>query len=267
MDREVCGKASKDHLSRAHNYIRVSFVYFSKDALERDINFHQERYPILYSVVDTPTKKRKDKGKMVRSRKPRPKAFVIFKSHTKLNLAKKELTWEEKNHPAVKAITTFLHLRKDKAGGIFLILGGGRGRGDGYMCGLAHNTFEKKRCIILMGELVNLKQDAVFCNVYDPNFETERVKMLEHLIDTQAVLPLPWCIGGDFNSVLDLAKRRGGVCNISFIRNFGEFIRKTKVVDIPTQGTFFTWSNNREHVCVGKAGPVSNLPDCAPMIS
>ncbi|KAK3224468.1 hypothetical protein Dsin_011493 [Dipteronia sinensis] len=93
-----------------------------------------------------------------------------------------------------------------------------------------------ERCIILMGELTNLKQDAVFYNVYAPNFEADRVKLWEFIVETQAAFPFPWCLGGDFNSMLDRTERKGGICNAGFIQNFSEFVRKARVIDLPTQG-------------------------------
>ncbi|KAK2645841.1 hypothetical protein Ddye_021036 [Dipteronia dyeriana] len=55
---------------------------------------------------------------------------------------------------------------------------------------------------------------------------------------------MPWYIGGDFNSVLSEAKKRGEFNRVS-IRNFNSFVLRMWVADIPTLGTYYTWSNNR----------------------
>ncbi|KAK3231406.1 hypothetical protein Dsin_003287 [Dipteronia sinensis] len=56
----------------------------------------------------------------------------------------------------------------------------------------------------------------------------------------------PWCMGGDFNSVLDLTERVGVGCDRGCIRSFNNFIAKANVVDIPLHGMKFTWSNNKD---------------------
>ncbi|KAK3219978.1 hypothetical protein Dsin_013948 [Dipteronia sinensis] len=56
---------------------------------------------------------------------------------------------------------------------------------------------------------------------------------------------MPWCIGGDFNTVINASERRGGEFNKWSGRAFNNFILQAKVVDIPMQGAVFTWSNNR----------------------
>ncbi|KAK3189155.1 hypothetical protein Dsin_028716 [Dipteronia sinensis] len=58
--------------------------------------------------------------------------------------------------------------------------------------------------------------------------------------------PVPWCFGGDFNSVLDPSERSGGVCLLNSLKNFNAFVLKAKVVDLLMQGFKFTWSNRRE---------------------
>ncbi|KAK2663407.1 hypothetical protein Ddye_001981 [Dipteronia dyeriana] len=59
-----------------------------------------------------------------------------------------------------------------------------------------------QRCIILVGELVKLNKEVVFCNVYAPSWDSEKAKLWDFIISAQKTLDMPWCIGGDFNSVL-----------------------------------------------------------------
>ncbi|KAK3229949.1 hypothetical protein Dsin_001830 [Dipteronia sinensis] len=59
----------------------------------------------------------------------------------------------------------------------------------------------------------------------------------------------PWCIWGDFNTVLRREERKGGLFNRSSVRNFHNFILQAQVIDIPLQGIQFTWSNNRVNGC------------------
>ncbi|KAK3218309.1 hypothetical protein Dsin_012279 [Dipteronia sinensis] len=64
----------------------------------------------------------------------------------------------------------------------------------------------------------------------------------------KATIPLLWCIGGDFNTVLDPLERKGGDCNKNSMKSFNDFILKAMVVDIPMHGIYFTCSNFRDRV-------------------
>ncbi|KAK3204961.1 hypothetical protein Dsin_019007 [Dipteronia sinensis] len=85
-----------------------------------------------------------------------------------------------------------------------------------------------------------------FCNVYADNIESSR-KVLWHDIATILnSFPIPWVVGGDFNSVLDPSERIGVSSNLGSIRNFNSFVLRAKIIDIPLQGMTFTWSNFRD---------------------
>ncbi|KAK2651365.1 hypothetical protein Ddye_011221 [Dipteronia dyeriana] len=103
-----------------------------------------------------------------------------------------------------------------------------------------------KRCNILVGELVSIKKEVVICNVYASNTEPERKELWEFILLKQSLFSIPWCIGGDFNTVLDPSERRGGVCEMGSVKNFQDFVRHVMVVDISLQGVPFTWTNSRE---------------------
>ena len=102
------------------------------------------------------------------------------------------------------------------------------------------------RSIIVSGELVGANRSVVFCNLYAPNNIKERSKFWEYILTVQASLPFPWCIGGDFNTVLASSERIGGPCNPNSLHNFREFILRARVIDIPMRGSNFTWTNSRE---------------------
>lgn len=62
------------------------------------------------------------------------------------------------------------------------------------------DRFEAKACI-------TSKRCIVFCNVYALNLENERRELWDFLLRAQGSLSLPWCIGGDFNTMLDALER------------------------------------------------------------
>jgi hypothetical protein len=68
-----------------------------------------------------------------------------------------------------------------------------------------------------------------------------------YICQAQVLLPGPWVIGGDFNTVLENWERKGGVGNARSMRNFRMFMDLANVIDIPMMGMRFTWFNNREN--------------------
>lgn len=48
-----------------------------------------------------------------------------------------------------------------------------------------------KRCIFLVGELISLKKDMIWCYVYAANVESERRVFWYYLLDRQSSFSLP----------------------------------------------------------------------------
>ncbi|KAK2639456.1 hypothetical protein Ddye_027251 [Dipteronia dyeriana] len=65
-------------------------------------------------------------------------------------------------------------------------------------------------CIILAGVLLKQGKDIVFYNVYAPNVEREREELYDFILGAQTYFLMPWCIRGDFNTVLRAEERKGG---------------------------------------------------------
>ncbi|KAK3199335.1 hypothetical protein Dsin_022750 [Dipteronia sinensis] len=110
-----------------------------------------------------------------------------------------------------------------------------------------HSCITNKRCIIVAGEVVSSKKTVAFCNVYASNIEIERKSLWNFIELSQGSLTVLWCIRGDFNTILDPSERSGGLCNMGSIRSFNNFMLRTQVIDLPAQGSAFTWSNCREN--------------------
>ncbi|KAK3199960.1 hypothetical protein Dsin_023375 [Dipteronia sinensis] len=90
-----------------------------------------------------------------------------------------------------------------------------------------NSCISSNRTIILEGELTRIKKKMVFCNIYAANVENERKELWDLIIQEHNSFLSPWCICGDFNTVL-------------------EPVERAKVVDISMHVMPFTWSNNRE---------------------
>ncbi|KAK3175726.1 hypothetical protein Dsin_032613 [Dipteronia sinensis] len=104
-----------------------------------------------------------------------------------------------------------------------------------------------RRCIILGGVLMAIKKEVVFCNVYGACIENERKDMWNFIISSTIAVPIPWVLGGDFNSVLEPSERIGEGNHTGSMRSFKSFIHEIKVLDIPLSGMSFTWTNFRVH--------------------
>ncbi|KAK2654131.1 hypothetical protein Ddye_013987 [Dipteronia dyeriana] len=96
------------------------------------------------------------------------------------------------------------------------------------------------------GELVTIKKEIGFCNVYAASVESERKMLWNDITKTVNSFQVPWVVGGDFNVVLEASERVGLSCNEGSMRNFNSFLLIANVIDLPLQGMSFTWTNSRE---------------------
>ncbi|KAK2637440.1 hypothetical protein Ddye_032232 [Dipteronia dyeriana] len=110
----------------------------------------------------------------------------------------------------------------------------------------ARSCIHNNWCVIVASVLSKIKKDVVFYNLYAANEEHERVQLWNFILDAQVSLPGSWVIGEDFNIVIVHIERTGGIGSVRSIRNFKLFANMASVFDIPMNGLFFTWHNNRE---------------------
>ncbi|KAK8314602.1 hypothetical protein V6Z11_D01G181600 [Gossypium hirsutum] len=62
-----------------------------------------------------------------------------------------------------------------------------------------------------------------------------------------------WIIGGDFNAILDNAKKEGGRRKpIALVEDFREIVHELSMVDLKTDNGWFTWVNKREGLAMVK---------------
>ncbi|KAK3226022.1 hypothetical protein Dsin_005884 [Dipteronia sinensis] len=108
------------------------------------------------------------------------------------------------------------------------------------------DCISNKWCIILVVVLKKLDKDVVLCNVNASNLESERRELWSFICSAQQFFSAPWCIGEDFNTILNESERKKDSFNTWSVKSFNDFILQAKVVDIPLCGAAFTWSNNRE---------------------
>ena len=85
------------------------------------------------------------------------------------------------------------------------------------------DCISNKSCIILVGRMKGFDKDLAFCNIYAANDERDRKSSWEFILQVQHSFPIPWCLGGDFNTVLCASERKGGDRNNISMRNFNFF--------------------------------------------
>ncbi|KAK2642950.1 hypothetical protein Ddye_024713 [Dipteronia dyeriana] len=73
---------------------------------------------------------------------------------------------------------------------------------------LVSHCISNKWCIVLVGVLFKIDKEVILCNVYAPNVEADRKKLWGFLLNIQQSFSSPWCIGGDFNTVLFASERK-----------------------------------------------------------
>jgi exonuclease III len=96
-------------------------------------------------------------------------------------------------------------------------------------------------------EVMGSNQEGAITNVYGPQSQQGKDKLLERLALIKTLLTTPnWILGGDFNMILSLEEKTGGSKRLE--QDSGKFktlIDQLKLVDIENNNGTFTWSNRR----------------------
>lgn len=84
-------------------------------------------------------------------------------------------------------------------------------------------------------------------NVYGPQRLDDKIKFIDSLVDLRSRFGgLPWVIGGDFNMIRSLSKKKGGTRALYKDSSaFHCFSENMKLVDIETNNGMCTWNNKR----------------------
>ncbi|XP_074277099.1 uncharacterized protein LOC141600751 [Silene latifolia] len=82
--------------------------------------------------------------------------------------------------------------------------------------------------------------------VYGFNSEGERQGLWSQLNNLKDNCSKPWCICGDFNSLLNYNERLGSDVTWNEIREFRQCVSYCDVTDIQAYGSFFTWNNKQD---------------------
>ncbi|XP_026458552.1 uncharacterized protein LOC113359076 [Papaver somniferum] len=95
----------------------------------------------------------------------------------------------------------------------------------------------------------------VLTNFYGPNKPVERTDLWIELDNIcRYWINLPWCIGGDFNTITKYAEKKNCKKITRSMQKFNHFIVEHDLIDLPLKGARYTWSN-------GQANPLKALKE------
>ena len=91
------------------------------------------------------------------------------------------------------------------------------------------------------------KECYMITNVYGPQHLKDKLRLLTSLEELRERHPvMPWILGGDFNMIRSLTKKKGGTRTLG--RDsiaFQNFLNNMRLVDMETIKGTFTWNNKR----------------------
>ncbi|XP_026405470.1 uncharacterized protein LOC113300482 [Papaver somniferum] len=88
----------------------------------------------------------------------------------------------------------------------------------------------------------------VLTNVYGPNNPIERSDFWIELDNVCHYWNnIPWCIGGDFNTITKCDEKKHCSRITRSMLNFNKFIVEHDLIDLPLKGARFTWSNGQSN--------------------
>ena len=101
------------------------------------------------------------------------------------------------------------------------------------------------RWICIEGRIKSSNFDCAVVVVYGMHSRRERQIMWEELSSMRENIELPFIFIGDFNEVLKLEERKGGVGCCRSIEEFNQWVNSLQLVDLPLGGRKYTWSRGK----------------------
>lgn len=98
--------------------------------------------------------------------------------------------------------------------------------------------------ITMVLEEISAGREFLFTNVYGPNIDSDRLEFWDELSTSRGYSSSPWCMGGDFNVVHRMSKRKGCRRISGPMQRFSDWIDHMELIDLG--GATFTWSNMQD---------------------
>ncbi|GMJ07746.1 hypothetical protein HRI_004443800 [Hibiscus trionum] len=97
------------------------------------------------------------------------------------------------------------------------------------------------RAIFLVGQLTSIRKRCAFVNIYAPTIQTDRKVFFEYITATLNTIFVPIVMGGDFNAIVSAEEKSGIEFCHSASKVFADFIHLNGLIDLPMEGSRFTW--------------------------
>ncbi|KAK8558493.1 hypothetical protein V6N13_103667 [Hibiscus sabdariffa] len=122
---------------------------------------------------------------------------------------------------------------KGKAGGILIIWD--------TTCFHLRASELNPRFVLIDGVWIKEDWRCGIFGIYAPSGMAEQVCLWSSIGGLLASRQFPWCVCGDFNVVLKREERQGCVTTPTGMLEFNDFVETNGLVDLPIQGSRFTW--------------------------
>lgn len=90
--------------------------------------------------------------------------------------------------------------------------------------------------------------------VYGPNARTLKRAFWEELRECGDEFDVPCIVCGDFNAIFDIDGKLTGAQNLADIRNANTFLFDLGLLELPSVGRKFTWTNGQADLICVKLG-------------
>ncbi|KAL4387555.1 hypothetical protein GQ457_09G021080 [Hibiscus cannabinus] len=111
---------------------------------------------------------------------------------------------------------------------------------------IAEDLFVKERFIAITGKLKSNGWQCGFLNVYGPSVDSKKREFFGELLSFLNLYNIPWFVGGDFNSYLNVEEKSGCLVNMTLWRFSDTLSMRLIWLICICKGGSFTWSSNRK---------------------
>jgi len=108
-------------------------------------------------------------------------------------------------------------------------------------------SIETRSSITVVLKITGITETICVTNIYIPHRAEDRIQMLSSVMRILESIPhLFKIIGGDFNMILNLWEKKGGLRKLDRdAKAFQETINKMELVDMQSANGTYTWNNRR----------------------